>query len=301
MADNDTPPVDDTPPADDTPPVDDTPPADEPPDPEQWRERYIETRKGDDKMMKQLQRFASPDAVIDSVLSLKQQISAGEFVPRLPKDAKPEELAKWRTDIGVPEKPDGYDIKLRDGLGDENDKEIVDSFLESAHKSNMTSAQASEQLSWFYENAETALQQRSENDDINMQEVEDVLRVEWGTDYRGNKAKIEAFLDTGPEGVKVALFEARSPDGSLLANNPDVIRFWVDKARELNPTITVVPGEGAEQAQGIADEMKELMLQAGAPKGTKEHTAYWKGGGQQRYNKLVDASMHIESQKRKAG
>ena len=300
MADNDTPPVDDTPPADDTPPVivgaDDTPP-----DPEQWRERYIETRKGDDKMMKQLQRFASQEAVIDSVLSLKQQMSSGEFVPRLHKDAKPEELAKWRTDMGIPEKPDGYEIKLRDGLGDENDKEIVSAFLESAHKSNLTSAQASEQLSWFYENAETALQQRSENDDLHMQEVEDALRVEWGTDYRGNKAKIEAFLDTGPAGVKDALFEARSPDGTLLANNPDIIRFWVDKARELNPTITVVPGEGAEQAQGIADEMKELMAQSGAPKGSKEHTAYWKGGGKERYNKLVIASEHIESQKRKAG
>jgi len=270
-------------------------------DPEQWRERYIETRKGDDKMMKQLQRFASPDAVIDSVLSLKQQISAGEFVPRLPKDAKPEELAKWRTDIGIPEKPGDYDIKLRDGLGDENDKEIVSSFLESAHKSNLTSGQASDQLSWFYENAETALTQRDENDDLLRQEVEDVLRVEWGTDYRGNKGKIEAFLDTGPAGVREALLAARSPDGTLLANNPEVIRFWVDKARELNPTITVVPGEGAEQAQGISDEMKELMLQAGAPKGTKEHTAYWKGGGQDRYNKLVVASEHIESQKRKAG
>jgi hypothetical protein len=54
--------------------------------------------------------------VADAHLSLQQQLSSGEYVKRLPKDAKPEQVAEWRKNNGIPESPEKYDFNLPDGL-----------------------------------------------------------------------------------------------------------------------------------------------------------------------------------------
>ena len=261
----------------------------------EWREKYVEGRKGDDKMLKQLHRFASPDAAIDSWFAMNNRMSSGELRSALPKDAKPDEITKWRSENGIPEEFKGYEVDLKGGLvPGEDDKEIVDTFLEAAHNGNYTPAQVNTALDWYYDNQERQTQIRHEDDESLRQEVEDKLRVEWGTDFRVNKAKIEAYLDGAPAGVKDSFFGARLSDGSPLASNMDILRFFVDQARQLNPTVTIVPGEGAEQVQNITDEMKTLMAASAAPKGTKEWESYWKGGGAARYQKLVEANAQIQ-------
>ncbi len=80
---------------------------------EDWREKLA---KGDEKKLKSLQRFASPEALTDSYMSAAERIRSGELKTVLPKDAKPEELAAWRKENGIPETPDKYDLTFESGL-----------------------------------------------------------------------------------------------------------------------------------------------------------------------------------------
>lgn len=95
--------------------------------PEDWRSKAA---GGDEKLMKFLERYNSPKAVVGALVDARKLISQG--VNRPPKaDATPEEVAAWRAENGIPEKPDGYEVSLPDGfvIG-EADKPVVDSFLD---------------------------------------------------------------------------------------------------------------------------------------------------------------------------
>jgi len=279
--------------------------------PDKWRESYVERVKKSasdpakfdgDKLIARLQRYAGPEAALDALISEQNKIAAGELRTNVPFPDKgtPEQQAAWRKDAGLPEKPEGYSIKLRDGLvPGEDDKPLVDRFLVTAHGANYRPEQVNAALDWYYDLVEEQNAARAQKDDDVRREVEDTLRVEWGPEYRTNKAVIEAFLDTGPAGTKEALFSARLADGTPLASNLNVLRFLADKARELIPPETIVPGEGAGQVKSIEDEIASLQGLMG-----NKQSEYWKGPKaqdmQQRYRDLVTARDKLKARAKAA-
>ncbi|MGF7446190.1 hypothetical protein V7P28_21410, partial [Klebsiella michiganensis] len=85
----------------------------------------IELAGDDAKYRKQLERYASPEALAKAHRELQSKMSSGEFrAAKLPENPTNEELARWRKDNGVPDKADDYLADLPSGivLGDE-DKE----------------------------------------------------------------------------------------------------------------------------------------------------------------------------------
>lgn len=221
-----------------------------------WRQRMA---GNDDKALKRLERFNSPDDVFRSYRALEQRLSSGELRSALPKDATPEEVTKWRAENGVPEAPDKYDLTFEDGLvvGQE-DRPIIDGFLAAAHAGNMTNAQAKDAVQWYYSEVERQQAERDNADKAVAQTSQDALRGKWGNEYRGNMNRVHALLDSGPQGIKEKFLQGRLSDGTPIGSSVEMLEFLSMLERERNPMGTVVPGAGANVASAIDDEIDKI-------------------------------------------
>jgi len=253
-----------------------------------WRQTYA---GDDDKMQKRLERYGSPKAALDALVSAQNKIASGDLKSTLQPDATDEEKATWRTDNGIPEDAKGYEVELTNGMviGDA-DQPLVNGFLESAHASNMHPSQVNDALSWYFDAQEQAYQQQDEADNTSKQNTEDALRAEWGNDYRINVQLGNNLLDSAPEGLKEQLLGARLLSGEMFGNNPDALRWLSELSREINPVATVVPGTGANAMQAIESEIATLKGLMG-----DRTSEYWKGpkatSNQARYLELITAQQ----------
>jgi hypothetical protein len=88
--------------------------------------------------------------------------------------------------------------------------------------------------------------------------------------------------------VNDGLLSARGPDGVPTLNNPDVMRWLVSMARELNPAATVVPGSGNATAS-VADEIANIEKTM-----RENRRAYMADEKMQaRYRQLLDARERL--------
>lgn len=251
--------------------------------PEDWRERKA---NGDEKVLRKLQRYASPEAALDALFNAQAKISSGALKSALKPDATPEELAAWREDNGVPADPSGYQISLADGrvIGDA-DKPLVDEFLSRLHTKNAPPELVNETLSWYYEKQEALRLAEEQRDQEAWVSARDELRDEFGADYGRNVAAAKELI---PEDIRDTLLLARTPDGTRVGADPHVVRWLVGMARELNPIGTVVPGAGRNAMQALETEISNLKAMMG-----DRASEYWKGpkatANQARYKELIVA------------
>lgn len=221
--------------------------------PEDWRDQMA---GGDDKLRKQLDRFASPKDVTSAWRAFQVKLSAGELKSTLPKDAKPEEVQKWRAENGIPEKHTDY--KMPEGMTiGEADKPLIDLFLQDMHGKNASPDVVQAAVQSYYRIQETQLAKIAEADVAHKAEMEDTLRGEWGGEYRGNVNAIKGMLEAAPGGIADKILSARMGDGRAIANDPAVLAWLASTARELNPVATVVPA-GGDQMGAIQDEIASI-------------------------------------------
>lgn len=253
--------------------------------PADWRQKY----STDPKVLKRLERYASPKAAIDALFAAQSKISSGELKSALKPDATPEERAAWREENGIPASAKEYDLTLPNGIVvGEADRPFIDSFLERAHEANMHPTQVKQALGWYYDQQEQAQTAQIARDTEARMKAEDELRAEFGPEYRRNVALAKQLLDSAPEGVRDRLLEGRMADGTPIGNDPNVIRWLVSLSRELNPVGTVVPGSGTNAVQAVEAELAGLRKMMGDHK-----SEYWKGAmaekHQARYRELTSA------------
>lgn len=267
-------------PVGETPPVDSTG-GDWPAD---WRQKYA----GEDpKILKRLERYGSPKAALDALFAAQAKVS--EKGTRLREGATPDEVAQWRTENGIPDAPDKYELNLPNGLviGDA-DREGVADFLKQAHEANMLPSQVNQAVAWYLDKQEQVVAAQAARDEETRMAAEDELRAEYGPEYRRNVVIANQLLDSAPEGVKDRILAARGPDGVPLGNDPSMIRWLVGLSRELNPIATVVPGSGTNAVQAVENELADLRKMMGDHK-----SEYWKGPKaanlQARYRDLTTA------------
>jgi hypothetical protein len=253
-----------------------------------WREKMA---SGDEKVLKQLERYATPDQVAKALIETKRKISAGEFKKPLAADASPEDVAAWRQENGIPESFDKYEVKLSNGMViGEEEKPFVDEFLKVAHAVNATPETVNKMLGWYYETTDARAEEQIQSDLAYKREAEETLRSEWGADYKTNLNLLNSVFDTAPEGLKQNLMSARLADGTVLGNNPEALKFLAGLAREINPIATVVPGAGAGAPQAIADEIAKLTKLAG-----DYDSEYWKGPNSANMQKRLDDLLAAQS------
>lgn len=223
--------------------------------PDNWRDQLA----GDDaKFRKQLERYASPEALAKSHRELQAKLSSGEFrSAKLSENPTDEELTQWRKDNNIPEKAADYLADLPSGivLGDD-DKDRVNSFLEAMHGKNVSKEHVQAAIEWNQQMVEQEMQSRYDRNVDAQQKTEDTLRQEWGPEYRRNINLINGMLDGLPKEAKELFTSAQTADGISIFNNSEIAKWLVDTARAVNPVATVVPG--ASNPKAITDEIATL-------------------------------------------
>lgn len=246
--------------------------------------------KGDAKRVERLSRYATPDAVADALLATQEKIGRGELRSNTPFPATgtAEEQKAWRQSQGLPESPDKYELKLRDGyvIGDE-DKPMINNFLTKLHGANASPAVASAAVDFYYEFVEQQTQERIAKDQEQVQQSRDALIAEMGLpEFKQNEGLVKAMIETMPAQVKDLFIGARLADGTpLYGGNPMIFKGLADWARKINPVTALVPGAGANTAHAIADEIAKYE------KMMREDAKAWfaDAAAQKRYQQLVAA------------
>lgn len=264
--------------------------------PADWRKLYAGS---DDKLLKQMERYSSPKAALDSLLALKQKLSKGDFQKVLGENPSEDELKEWRTQNGVPDKPEEYKLEPGDGrvIG-EADKPLVTEFLKNMHNKNATPGQVNDALQAYYNMRDAETVKLKEQDDTFHRESQDALMAEFGDDYDRNLNLVGAlFSEYADEGLKTNLLGARLADGTALSNNPDVVRFLVALSREINPTAALVPGTSGNLTAALSDELSVIdkMMRDDPPGSRRKYDSDKKYAD--RWMQLTEAS---EKTKRRA-
>lgn len=248
--------------------------------PDNWREQLA----GDDKAkLNKLQRYASPKALWDSLDQLQGKISAGELkAPIAPpaEGAKPEEIAAWRKENGLPENAGAFvtGLKLPDGMvPGKQDEPLLSSFSDLAQKSNWNQEQFNQAVGWYYQLSDQLSAQREEADGTFHTQAMTELMQEWGPkEFKGNQAAVGNFVAMFPEDLRAQMLLARTPDGHLLGDHPLFNRAALMLAKEINPASTLLPNVGGGGLAGVDTRIAEIE---GIMKDPAKSNQYWHGEG----------------------
>lgn len=229
--------------------------------PEDWREKLAGT---DDKWLKELKRFTSPETFAKSQRALRQKLSSGEYKrAALPADATDAEKAEWRKENDIPDKPEDYGVpEIKGYEWGESDTAIAGDFLSALHAANTPKPVAEAALKWYAKFQTQQVESRAEADRHYASAREDALRAEWGPgDYRPhvNLAK-QMFNDDAFIGkdLREAFGEARMPGGMRLTHHPDFIRFLATQGLEKKGTAGLISGEQGVRMGSRLDEIKKI-------------------------------------------
>lgn len=257
----------------------------EPDKPGDWNEKWRELMaSGDEKELKQLERYGSPIDVWKKARELERRQSAGELKPALPKKPTPEQLKEWRAAHGVPEDPSGYALpdEAKKGI----DESIVAEVLKDAHATNQTPEQVKATLDGVRRAAVALAESRAESDIDFQKDAEDELRGEWGTEFRRNISLVHQLLDSTAEpALKEQLLQGRLADGRPIGSHPGMLRMLLGLALQANPAGTLTPGAGADPVKGMREELTKLQ---GIPTGKKT------AADDRRERELIDVAMKMK-------
>jgi hypothetical protein len=207
-----------------------------------WRTKMA---GGDEAALKRLARYADPTAAVKALSQLQERISKGELKAPLGKDATPEQIAAWRTENGIPETPDKYDLSSL--KIDARDKPIIDSFLKTAHAKGMNTEQTRDSIEWYYSEVTRVAEERAAADKAAASAAEDTLREMWGnTEYKANLASVNNLLATAPADVRDNLMYGRLADGTPILAHASTVQYLLGLALEINPaSVLDLPGGGS--------------------------------------------------------
>jgi hypothetical protein len=246
--------------------------------PEDWR---VQIAGEDEKALKQLGRYQSPADIWTKARALEQRITSGELKDNapFPEKGSDEEKATWRANNQIPDSADKYEIKHEIG---EEEKPVIDAFLQFAHERNIPQKNVGDMVDWFYNKQEGDLEAMAEESKVQAQEAEDNLRAEWGAEYRAYVNHVDNLIELAPAEVKDIFLDAQLADGRTLRNSPEAMKFLLGLALEQNPITTLTPGKGGDTLDSIEDRMEEIRGKMNTPE-------YQKGPLRKEYNELLTA------------
>ncbi len=259
-----------------------------------WPDNWRQLMAGDDeKELKRLDRFADPSKVYGGFRNIEKRMSSGDIKSTLPTNATDEDKAKWRTENGIPEKAEDYELKFPDGTAVEaTDKETLKVLTEAAHKIHLTPSQFSEMLSAQYQATEQD-EERQKTEDVDFaKQIADELHESWGRDFRLHQSMIQQNVSRNYPDLYDKLMRGRLSDGTPIGSSKEVLAWILDNEREINPASTIVPAGGGTIIGTVSDRIIEIKALMG-----NRESDYWKGpkseGLQAEYRKLTEAQEKI--------
>ena len=275
--------------------------------PDDWREKLAEHRSaGDQKAYKKelarLKNISDPAGVYGMYREIEGKLTGGGLIKVPGKDAKEEEVKEFQKAIGWTEKPEEMleQIALAEGavMGDD-DKPVMTEFLGAIHGATSAPDFVSKAANWYFARQEQIAAEMDESDFEFKDESVKALKEEWGPAFKRRSSAIASVFATAPggtdarneEGVYHRLINARTPDGKVVGNDPDILR-WLDAIRnEINPAASVV--EDGAGNQGVQEELEKIQgLRKTDPQ------KYWANDTQKREQELYAALEKIQARQR---
>lgn len=250
--------------------------------PENWRELAA---AGDEKKLEQLKRFTSYEAYNKAFFDAQETIRSGSHkkTDAFPDKGTPEQQAEWRKAQGIPEKPEGYDLNLGDGLViGEADKPRVDAFLKHAHATNMTPEAVKSNLAFYFKEQQQLVKDMETERAQALADTKKTLEQKWGGDYERNRNAFLSVLDGKISGKS----ETKQRIINAFDTNPEFAEMLASMALDINPSFTGT-GPSGDMPQAVADELGGIRKLMG-----DHNSDYWKGPKaadmQKRYRELSD-------------
>lgn len=249
---------------------------------DKWREDAInnlglkdekERKRAEDWLTKR----SSPYEVIRAGLAADQKISElTRDRVKIPtgKNDDPKEVAAFRKAMGIPEKPDDYQIEIPKEYGDlsDFDKELVDEFRKEAHAAGMNQkgVEVASKMYW-------SIQQRIEAAKmaeavVKDQAGEDEIRVRHGKEFRARQELTNRMIGEGLEKhgwsaeERKDFFNMRLENGQRLGTFPPFVNWLFELAQERADDGAFVVGEGDDGEDLDAKISSMIELQHSNPK-----------------------------------
>lgn len=277
--------------------------------PKDWREKAAEhiaagDKKAYDRELRRLQRITDPTGLYGMYRELEGKLTGGGLIKVPGKGAKPEEIAEYHKALGVPEKAEDYlkTVKLDNGaiLG-EADKPLVDGFAQAVHKTGATPAFVNAALNWYFAEQERQAADLDQADDDFRRASQQELKDEWGASFNRRANALGSLFQTAPGGHDVEnvnslfsrLMGGRMADGSIIGNDPSMLK-WLDSLRnEINPAVSVVE-DGDQSGMSIDTEIAAIEKRM-----RDDRRGYFKDEtAQNRYRQLLEARDKIQARNR---
>lgn len=259
--------------------------------PETWRDDIVSGMNLEPSQANVLGRYATFPKFVESFFHQHKKISAGEAATpaSLPENATTEQVAEYRTKLGVPQTPEEYKVTLDEGLVlSDEDTRIVGEVFKVAHDGLVKPDVMSKMVNAMLAARETETEVVMAQHGIDQQTTTRVLKDTWKSDYASNQNITMSAVNRLPDTVRDDVMSAVLPDGKMLFNSPEVMVWLCDIARELNPAATVLPNSN-DPVAGVREELKALEEQMRVDPSAWARNA----DGHKRYQELAEAEERM--------
>jgi hypothetical protein len=241
--------------------------------PSDWREQVAKhasagNEKAYERELKRLQRVTDPAAIYGNYREAEAKISSNKAIFKPGPKATEEDIKAYHKALGVPDKPEEYIENLQlphdQSLG-EADMEVAKAFSVEMHEAGANQEVMNRALNWYLQRQEDAAAEQDDFDERQRYEAENELKEEYGAAYKRKTAAIASLFATAPGGPDAAneeslysrLIGGRLADGTLVGNDPDMVRWLTALAGDVNPAATTLP-DGMGSTKSVEDEIGEI-------------------------------------------
>lgn len=249
--------------------------------PDDWRDIAA---AGDDDTLKLLKRYGSISGVAKALKEAQATIRGGKLKTTMPDPKDEKAMAEWRKAEGIPADPTGYKLpdEVVKRLTDE-DKPILSSFTDYAHKRNARPDVVEIASSWYVEMEEMAAAKRLEEDSAASEEAEDALRKDWAHgEYKANTTIAKRFVESIP-GVGESWSEARMPNGRRLGDIPEFVSWAADMGREKFGDAVFATPDGESRHNSRKAEIEKIR--------NEDFDRYEREGLDKEYRKIIERDL----------
>ena len=231
---------------------------------EDWRDSIPEEIRGQSS----LEHINDIGALAKSYVHAQQMVGADKVA--LPgKSATADEWGEVYAKLGRPESPDGYELAYNNiPEGAEMDNDMVSWFKDTAHKIGMNTQQAQVLLDAYNEMQFADAESIGMEAQARIDAVESDLRKEYGQAFDDRMALANGVL---AEFGNPDITEVQLADGTMLGDNPEIIRMLANMGVYLRDKMGEDMLEGVQTSGGItpSDAMQKLG------EITAPNTPYW--------------------------
>ena len=198
----------------------------------------------DQAVKKQAARYNTEEEMAKALREANAELSSRIKVPG--KDASPEDVAKFRKVMGVPDDVAGYTIKKPEFMSDEDYgaeeiQGVISHVVKAMHAQGAPQALVDHTLSAYWEMEQQRGEIIAKADKEAAEATEAALRKDWGKNYEANMAFAMQESEANPELAQLVL-----KDGSLLGSSPHFAKYFAEQGR--------MKSEGGMQAGFLSTE-----------------------------------------------